>query len=133
MYFAGYRADMLPIVAASDIAVLSSDNEGTPVSLIEAAAAATPAASVGVGGIPDVVTPDSGVLAAPGDAEGLGRAIRALAEDSDRRRRMGVLARQHVSQRFSVSRLIEDIDLLYRELIEQSQGTLERSARVRAT
>ena len=133
VYFAGYRADMLPIVAASDIAVLSSDNEGTPVSLIEAAAAATPAASVSVGGVPDVVTPDSGVLSAPGDAEGLGRAIRTLAEDSDQRRRMGLLARQHVSQRFSVSRLVEDIDLLYRELIEQSQGTLERSAPVRAS
>jgi glycosyltransferase involved in cell wall biosynthesis len=133
VWFAGYRADMLPIVAASDIAVLSSDNEGTPVSLIEAAAAATPAASVGVGGVPDVVTPDSGLLAAPGDAEGLGRAIRTLAEDSDGRRRMGLLARRHVAERFSASRLIVDIDVLYSELIEQSQGTLERSARVRAT
>ena len=133
VWFAGYRADMLPIVAGSDIAVLSSDNEGTPVSLIEAAAAATPAASVGVGGVPDVVTPDSGLLAAPGDAEGLGRAIRTLAEDSDGRRRMGLLARRHVAERFSASRLIVDIDVLYSELIEQSQGTLERSARVRAT
>jgi glycosyltransferase involved in cell wall biosynthesis len=133
VWFAGYRADMLPIVAGSDIAVLSSDNEGTPVSLIEAAAAATPAASVAVGGVPDVVTPDTGVLAAPGDAEGLGRAIRALVEDSDGRRRMGLLARRHVAERFSASRLIVDVDVLYSELIEQSQGTLERSARVRAT
>ena len=117
---------MLPVAAASDVAVLSSDNEGTPVSLIEAAAAATPAASVAVGGVPDVVTDETGLLAAPGDAAGLSRAIRALAEDSEGRRRMGLLARRHVTERFSVSRLVDDIDLLYRALIEQTQGTLDR-------
>ena len=58
VFFAGYRADMVPVAAAADIAVLSSDNEGTPVSLIEAAAAGKPAASTTVGGVPDVVLPD---------------------------------------------------------------------------
>src|SRR5205823_12515119 len=56
VYFAGYRQEMVPVAAASDIAVLSSDNEGTPVSLIEAAAAAKPAVATAAGGVADVVT-----------------------------------------------------------------------------
>ena len=69
---------MVPGGAASDIAVLSSDNEGTPVSLIEAAAAERPAASTAVGGVPDVVR-RSGLLTPPGDLAALGEAIAALA------------------------------------------------------
>ncbi len=63
--FAGYRADMVPVAAASDIAVLSSDNEGTPVSLIEAAAAGTRRSPRASGGVADVVTPDTGSSSPP--------------------------------------------------------------------
>ncbi len=117
VWFAGYRADMLPVAAASDIAVLSSDNEGTPVSLIEAAAAGTPAVTTAVGGVADVVNHDTGMLVAPGDATGLGRAIAALASDPNGRARMGLQAQAHVKTRFSVDRLVRDIDDLYRELL----------------
>src|SRR5204863_9544486 len=48
VWFAGYRDDMIAVTAGSDIAVLSSDNEGTPVSLIEAAAAGKPSVSTHV-------------------------------------------------------------------------------------
>jgi glycosyltransferase involved in cell wall biosynthesis len=117
VWFAGYRADMVAATAASDIAVLSSDNEGTPVSLIEAAAAQTPAASTRVGGVPDVVLADTGVLVAPGDGAALGAAIAELAADEQRRRQMGARARRHVTGRFSVTRLVADIDVLYAELL----------------
>ena len=73
VHFAGYRSDMVPIATAADVAALSSDNEGTPVSLIEAAAAGTPAVATRVGGVPDVVrsrTPDSS--SPPGDHKALG-------------------------------------------------------------
>jgi glycosyltransferase involved in cell wall biosynthesis len=117
VWFAGYRADMLPVAAASDIAVLSSDNEGTPVSLIEAAAAGTPAVTTAVGGVADVVNHDTGMLVAPGDATGMGRAIAALAGDGNGRARMGLQAQAHVTTRFSVDRLVRDVDGLYRELL----------------
>jgi glycosyltransferase involved in cell wall biosynthesis len=129
VFFAGYRADMVPVAAASDLAVLSSDNEGTPVSLIEAAAAAKPAVSTAVGGVPDVVTPDSGVLTAPGDAEALGAAIARLASDPAARLEMGERARVHVAGRFSAQRLVEDIQALYVELMARSWATLDRSPR----
>jgi L-malate glycosyltransferase len=129
VFFAGYRAAMVPVAAAADLAMLSSDNEGTPVSLIEAAAAAKPAVSTAVGGVPDVVTPESGVLTDPGDAEALGAAIARLAKDPDARLQMGERARVHVGGRFSVARLVEDIEALYVELLDRSWATLDRSPR----
>jgi glycosyltransferase involved in cell wall biosynthesis len=131
VWFAGYRADMVGVTAASDIAVLSSDNEGTPVSLIEAAAAATPAAATRIGGVADVVTPETGLLAPAGDYGQLGDALAELALDADKRGRMGVAARNHVRDRFSVHRLVKDIDGLYRELIgtRSTAWTPSRAAR----
>lgn len=117
LWFAGYRPDMLPVAAGSELAVLSSDNEGTPVSLIEAAAAATPAASTNVGGVADVVVEGTGILTPPSDPEALGEAIATLAGDPARRDRMGRAARAHVANRFSVARLVRDIDALYAELL----------------
>lgn len=114
--FLGYRPDMPAVAAGSDLAVLSSDNEGTPVSLIEAAAAARPGAATAVGGVPDVVTPATGVLVPAGDAEGLGTAIARLAAEPQTRREMGVAARSHVLERFAAARLVRDIEALYAEL-----------------
>src|SRR4051794_8515244 len=117
VWFAGYRDDMLPVAAAADLAVLSSDNEGTPVSLIEAAAAATPAATTGVGGVADVVTPETGIVVPAGDSDALGDAFARLAGDPVLRGQMGKRARDHVKTRYSVERLVADIDDLYSELI----------------
>ena len=123
--FAGYRADVTAVAAASDIAVLSSDNEGTPVSLIEAGAAGRPAVATSVGGVRDVVTPDSGLLVAPGDAEGLGVAIAELAADPAGRVRMGGHARSHTAQRFIIDRLLGDADSLYRGLLKPAGDSSE--------
>jgi glycosyltransferase involved in cell wall biosynthesis len=125
VFFAGYRADMVPVAAAGDLAVLSSDNEGTPVSLIEAAAAAKPAASTAVGGVPDVVLPECGLLARPGDPRALGEAIASLAADAERRRSMGERARRHVTERFTVERLVQDIGHLYEDLIRESRAMVD--------
>jgi glycosyltransferase involved in cell wall biosynthesis len=127
VFFAGYRADMVPVAAGSDLAVLSSDNEGTPVALIEAAAAAKPAVSTAAGGVPAVVTPETGILAGRGDHEALGAAIATLAGDRAARLEMGERARTHVGERFSVERLVDDIQALYVELLDRSWATVERS------
>ncbi|HEX8156203.1 MAG TPA: glycosyltransferase [Solirubrobacteraceae bacterium] len=115
--FCGFRCDMAAIVAAADLAVLSSDNEGTPVALIEAAAASRPAVSTRVGGVQDIVGPQTGLLVPAGDATALGRAIAKLAADRGLRERMGAAARAHVQPRFQADRLVRDIDALYGELL----------------
>lgn len=126
VHFLGYRRDLATIVAASDAAILSSDNEGTPVSLIEASAAARPALATTVGGVPDVVTEETGILVQPGDTESLAAGIERLASDPDLREAMGRRAREHAVSRFSAGRLVDDIDSLYRELLSRRPELLAR-------
>jgi glycosyltransferase involved in cell wall biosynthesis len=122
--FAGYRADMVAVASATDLAVLSSDNEGTPVWLIEAAAAGAPAAAVSVGGVPDVVTSQTGALARPGDADALGRAIAELSLDPERRAALSEAARRHVAERYAAERLVRDVEALYEGLLRPTWVTL---------
>jgi glycosyltransferase involved in cell wall biosynthesis len=116
--FLGYRLDLARIAAGSDAALLTSDNEGTPVSLIEAAAAGRPAVATRVGGVPDIVVEGCGLLAPAGDERALAAAMVRLAADPELRRRMGSRARDHVRDRFAVPRLLRDVDALYSGLLE---------------
>jgi glycosyltransferase involved in cell wall biosynthesis/SAM-dependent methyltransferase len=116
VHFLGYRRDLPRIAAASDAALLTSDNEGTPVALIEAAAAGRPAVATRVGGVPDIVLDDSGVLAPAGDESAIAAGMARLAESDELRRQMGARARAHVSSRYGAERLLDDIDELYTEM-----------------
>lgn len=115
--FIGLTTEIAEVAAAADIAVLSSDNEGTPVSLIEAAAAGVPAVATAVGGVADVVDAGTGILVPPGQPEALAAGLARLAADAPLRERMGRRARDHVRERYAVERLLGDIDALYRELL----------------
>jgi glycosyltransferase involved in cell wall biosynthesis len=122
VHFLGYRRDLAAIAEASDLYVLSSDNEGTPVSLIEAGAAARPAVTTAVGGVPEVVTPETGILVPRGDDRALAGAIAELATDGKWRLRLGRAARDRVLGRYSAGRLVADVDALYRELLESRRS-----------
>jgi glycosyltransferase involved in cell wall biosynthesis len=115
--FLGYREQLQGAIAAADVAILTSDNEGTPVFLIEAAAGATPAVATAVGGVPDVVTAETGRLVKRDDEPGLVRAITRLAEDDSLRQKLGRRAREHVRERFAHERLLGDVDGLYQRLL----------------
>lgn len=114
--FLGYRRELRPLFAAADAAVLSSDNEGTPVSLIEAAAAGLPAVSTDAGGVREVVPAETGIVVPKGDPEALAAALVEIAADPARRRAMGAAARERALGRYGAERLLGDVDALYREL-----------------
>jgi glycosyltransferase involved in cell wall biosynthesis len=114
--WAGFRRDVADVCVASDVVVLTSDNEGTPVSLIEAQAAATPVVSTGVGGVRSVVLEgETGLLA--DDPPGLATAIGSLLDDPARARAMAARGHEHVLSTFGVERLVDDLDRLYRRLL----------------
>lgn len=116
--FLGWRGDLDAVYGASDIFVLTSRNEGTPVALIEAMAAAVASVSTDVGGVRDVVTgPDVGSLVPFGDADALVRAVLALADAPARRAEIGRAARTSVRHRFHATRLVADIRALYAQLL----------------
>jgi glycosyltransferase involved in cell wall biosynthesis len=116
----GWRRDLATIYGASDVFLLTSRNEGTPVVLIEAMASAVPGVSTDVGGVKDVIdSPEVGVLAPPGDAAALASGVDRLLNDPVLRRRMGERARTNVLTRYSSERLVADIVALYRELLQE--------------
>jgi glycosyltransferase involved in cell wall biosynthesis len=122
--FLGWRGDLDTIYGATDVFVLTSRNEGTPVALIEAMAAGVASVSTDVGGVRDVInSPELGALVPFGDTEMLANAVSALADAPSRREEIGRAARASVSQRFHAKRLINDIERLYWQLLENG-GTI---------
>jgi glycosyltransferase involved in cell wall biosynthesis len=111
--WAGFQRDVPAVCFASDVVALTSDNEGTPVSLIEAQAAGVPVVSTRVGGAATVVASESGALVDAGDVGGFARAVRGLLE----RPVATEPARRRVLETFSLERLVADLDGLYRRLL----------------
>ena len=117
--FLGWRRDLDTIYAATDVFLLTSRNEGTPVALIESLAAGCAGVSTDVGGVRDVlISEDLGLVAPLDDSAQLASHVLSLLGDPGRRRRMGEEGRRFVLERFSIERLVDDIDRVYRELIE---------------
>ena len=116
----GWRRDLPVIYAATDVFLLTSRNEGTPVALIEAMASAVPGVSTDVGGVRDVIGGDDTGRTAPfGDADGLARSIVELLSSPARRAEMGARARARVLAHYDINRLVGDIAALYRELLAE--------------
>jgi len=117
-FFLGYQEEVAPFYAAFDAMILPSINEGTPVSAIEALAAGRPVVATRVGGVPDVIREgEDGFLVEPGDVDALAERLARLAADPELRERLGTAGRARVIPRYSVERLVDDNDLLYRSLL----------------
>jgi glycosyltransferase involved in cell wall biosynthesis len=125
--FTGFRKDALSLYPELDIVVLTSVNEGTPLTLIEAMASGRPVASTEVGGVPDMMGRrcvlkkqftiwDHGITARSGDAMGFAEGLHYLIGDVTERKKMGERGKIFVKENFLISRLIKDISALYREV-----------------
>jgi glycosyltransferase involved in cell wall biosynthesis len=114
--FFGWRSDIDQIFAASDIAILTSDNEGIPLTLIQAAQAGLPIVATNVGSISDIVINEStGYLTATTATE-MADAIEKLVRDPQLRQMMGAAGKAHAERYFSLDRMIKDHSDLYRSL-----------------
>ena len=117
--FLGYQEEVARFYAAVDVVILPSINEGTPVTAIEALAAGRPVVATRVGGVPDVVRDgETGFLVAAGATDELAGRLANLAADPELRDRLGRAGREDVLGRYAVERLVDDVDLLYRSLLE---------------
>ncbi len=113
--FTGRRSDVREILAAADIFTLPSVGEPCALAFFEAMAMANPVVSVRAGGTPEIVEDrETGLLGTPDDAEELAENLVALVDDPDRRRRMGENARERVLGHFSVQRMADDVESVYR-------------------
>jgi glycosyltransferase involved in cell wall biosynthesis len=124
--FAGYQAEIAGYYRLFDAFLLPSVSEGTPVSAIEALASGTPVVANRVGGVPDVVRDGiDGFLVDPGDVEGAADRLATLAREPELRRRLGEAGRNRVRERYSVARLVDDVDRLYRSLLDAKRSSGE--------
>jgi glycosyltransferase involved in cell wall biosynthesis len=115
--WAGFRRDMPDVCFASDLVMLTSDNEGTPVSLIEAQAAGVPVVGTDVGGVRSAVRDgETGLLAARDDEHGLARSADSILTSRASAARMAESGRRHAEACYTVERLVQDHDRLYRRL-----------------
>jgi glycosyltransferase involved in cell wall biosynthesis len=117
---AGWQRDMPSVYAALDVLTLTSLNEGTSVTAIEALAAGVPVVATAVGGMADVVADGrTGLLAPSGDVTALSAAVAGLLQAPERGWSLAQAGQRDVTARFGIERLVRDMESLYVALLEE--------------
>jgi len=120
--FLGFRADATTLAAGFDVAVLASDREGAPLTLLEYMALGRPIVTTSVGGIPEIVEDGrDAVLVPPGDAASLAGAIGRLLDDPAERLRLGSEAAARQAAQFSFEEMTRRVERLYLELLGRTE------------
>jgi glycosyltransferase involved in cell wall biosynthesis len=114
--FLGWRSDIPKLIAASDIAILTSDNEAVPLTLIEASMAGVPLVSTNVGSVSDVLVNDLNGYLVDSDPAALADALQKLAIDPVLRGIMGTAGRERAVRYFSLEKMSQDHTELYQLL-----------------
>lgn len=135
--FAGTRKDPEFFYPALDVVALTSRNEGTPLTLIEAMLNARPVIATAVGGVVDLLGNateaemayticERGICVSPDDAAGFAEGLARLVQDEELRVRMGQAAREFVTRNYTKERLLKDITELYQELVVAQTSVCDR-------
>jgi glycosyltransferase involved in cell wall biosynthesis len=118
VYFLGYRTDVAPLIALSDLIVMPSLREGLPNVILEALALAKPVIATAVGGIPEIITHQvSGILIPPRDPVRLAESILQVLTVLALARGLGERGRQEVTERFTVAAMVDRTVTLYRQVL----------------
>jgi glycosyltransferase involved in cell wall biosynthesis len=115
--FLGWVLDIESVLAVSEIMILTSDNEGTPLSLIQAQMAGLPVVATDVGSTSEIVINNETGLIVPTSVELINKAIGALLQDQEKARLMGQRARIRALELYSIERLVRDHEKIYLELM----------------
>ncbi len=113
----GWQSDIEKVLSAADIVVLTSDNEGTPLSLIQAGMCALPVVTTNVGSVPEVVLDGVTGMVTSMDIQEMADALEKLVRDASLRAQYGIAAQEFTLAHFGVKRLVRDHEELYRNLL----------------
>lgn len=117
----GYIADrglLSEIYSSADVFCISSLDDNFPTTVLESLACGTPIVGFEVGGIPEQVTEDCGILVPPGDAQGLGEAITKLLQDDDLREKMSTNCRARAVTHYTLEKFRDRYIELYHEIAQ---------------
>jgi len=113
----GWQSDIEKVLSAADIVVLTSDNEGTPLSLIQAGMAGLPVVTTNVGSVPEVVLDGVTGIVTDLDVQKIANALEKLATNKALREQLGLTAQEFTLANFGVQRLVHDHEELYKKLL----------------
>jgi len=117
VFFLGFRDDLENIYRDLSCFVLSSLNEGLPVSIIEAQASGIPVVATDVGGVSELVSKETGILVPPKNPNALADGIKRILKNPEISKKMGERAKEN-SKKYTQERLIENIEGLYEKLAD---------------
>lgn len=113
----GWQSDIEKVLSVADLVVLTSDNEGTPLSMIQAGMAGLPVVTTRVGSVPEVVLDGTTGIIAGLDVQEIADALEKLANSNELRASMGTTAQEFTLANFGVKRLVNDHEELYKRLL----------------
>jgi glycosyltransferase involved in cell wall biosynthesis len=118
-----WQKDIDRVLAGVDIVALTSHNEGTPVSLIEAQAARKPIVSTNVGGVSDIIKDGKcGIITEPNNVEEFAAGLLKLVENEGLRKEYGNFGHDYVQAKFSYQRLVKDMSAYYYRLLDEKKA-----------
>ena len=118
--FLGWREDIETVLSASEMVLLTSDNEGTPLSLIQAGMAKIPVVTTDVGSVSEIVVDQETGILTDLTSRSIAKAVKELVKDEDLREDLGLAAYDYTMQRYGVERLVKDHQNLYLELLSRN-------------
>jgi len=113
----GWQSNIEKVLSAADIVILTSDNEGTPLSLIQAGMAGLPVVTTRIGSVPEIVLDGTTGIITGLDILEIADSLEKLANSSALRAQMGVAAQKFTRANFGVERLVDDHEKLYKKLL----------------
>jgi len=120
-HFLGHRLDVPAVLARATVGVSCSSAEGLSNALMECMAARLPVVATAVGGSPELVQDGvTGRLVSPGSPPALAEALGELISSELMARQMGSAGREAIAQRFSLARMVEGHDAVYRRVLKQA-------------
>jgi glycosyltransferase involved in cell wall biosynthesis len=129
IHFLGLRTDIPDVLGATDVFVLSSDYEGSPLSVMEAMASGRPIVSTAVGGVPDLFeNGKEGLIVQPGDVQGLSNAMAYLLGNREARVSLGTAAARRARENYDASMMVRAYEELYEDLVNRSHRRNAESA-----
>jgi glycosyltransferase involved in cell wall biosynthesis len=117
--FLGWREDIEVVLAAADFVILTSDNEGTPLSLIQAGMVGIPVVATNVGSTNEIVVDGKTGVLTDLSVDQLADAVSKVAKDADLRAQMGAAGKEYTMARYGVARLVKDHQDLYLRLLKR--------------
>lgn len=126
--FLGWQGDIEKVLSFSDLVMLTSENEGTPVALIQAQLAGLPVITTDVGSSSEVIVDEKSGFCMKYSASEFADRIEVLAKNPEMRTSFSLTAKKNAKEKFSISRLVRDHEELYRNLVSQSKSSSKSPA-----